>query len=59
MDENEPRKRRRIIIDDDDEDGNRDTADNASDLGSNPDELLSQHNSEDEEGEDLEEHWLE
>eukprot|EP01039_Chlorochromonas_danica_P003922 gene3925-4286_t len=58
MDENEPRKRRRIIIDDDDEDGNRDRADNASDLGSNPDELLSQHNSDDDEGEDLEEHWL-
>eukprot|EP01031_Cornospumella_fuschlensis_P031068 gene31068-37548_t len=47
-----PRKKRRVIIDEDEED------DVGSDVGSNPDELLSQHSSEDEQGEDLDEHWI-
>lgn len=51
--DDEPRKRRRIVVDDDEDE-------NASERGSNPDEdINSQPSSEDELGEDLEEHWLE
>jgi hypothetical protein len=43
-------KRRRIIIEDEDEN---------AEVGSNPDELIGDENSEDEEGEDLNENWIE
>lgn len=54
--EEEPRKRRRIIVDDDEDDA---PIDRGSDADSNPDEQLSQPASDDEEGEDLQEHWIE
>jgi len=48
-DDDDRRKRRRIIVDDE-EDG---------DGASNPDEMMNEENSEDEEGEDLNENWIE
>lgn len=48
-----PRKKRRIVIDEDEDN------DVGSDAGSNPDELVSQNSSEDDQGEDLDEHWIE
>jgi hypothetical protein len=51
MDDDESdNKRRRIIINDDDDD---------EEVISNPDELLDDNNADDEEGEDLNENWIE
>lgn len=44
------------MIEDDDAD---EMAERGSDLGSNPDEMASQNNSDDEQGEDLDENWIE
>jgi hypothetical protein len=56
MDSQGAPKRRRIIADDEDDD----VADHGS-VGSNPDELIDENvdDPDDEEGEDLEENWLE
>ncbi len=61
--DDDQRKRRRIVVDDEEEEedvpdyGDRDVD---SELGSNPDELLSSNPSDEEEGEDLMgDNWME
>lgn len=53
--EDSDNKRRRIVIDDDDDD---EVDNNEEDKISNPDEYLDQNNEEEDEGEDLNENWM-
>lgn len=52
----QPNKLRRIIVDDDEDDGPADAGNES--VGSNPDDLLEDQPSDDEEGEDIMENWM-